>query len=139
MAATVAAWMDYAFARGTVVADDAASAAALVRAGDYIKYRYVANLLPAYSADASPVAEIAEAATYIAAGYELAKPGFFSKTFTAAEQKVLTEVKGIKWTVTGDAAGTYAAMPQSTMIDAMFKPYVSNRDAVGFAFASIGL
>jgi hypothetical protein len=102
-------------------ATDALRTAALVRASDYIKYRYVVNLACDYGDDLPEV----EQATYVAALLELAMPGFFSKTYTEAEQKVLTEVKGIKWTVTGKTGGAFSAVPTSTLIEAMLGPYLA--------------
>lgn len=102
-------------------ATDALRTAALVRASDYIRFRYVVNLAPTYD----ETLPIVEQATYVAAGLELATPGFFSRTYTEAEQKVLTEVKGIKWTVTGKSGGTFSASPTSTIIEAMFAPYLA--------------
>ena len=132
---TIAAWRAYATARGNTApaaAKDELATAALNRASDYIRFRYVANLLAGYdpltfTPPGYDLPLVVEAA-YIAASFELATPGFFSKTYTASEQKVLTEVKGIKWSVTGDSSKTYAAMPSSTLIDAMFEPYVIDRD-----------
>lgn len=144
MYGTIADWRSYATARGDSApasAADADATAALVRASDYIRIRYVANLLPAYDTTLQPTGydyPLVEEATYIAAGLELATPGLFSKTFTEAERKVLTEVKGIKWSVVGDGSKTYSAFPTSTLIDAMFLPYISDRDAMGFFFKSIG-
>lgn len=120
MTATVAAWITYASARGDTVTDDAASAAALVRAQDYIAHHYVNRFGSTVVVDNG----ILDAATYEAAKLELATPGFWSKTFTPDQQKVLTEVKGIKWTVRGDASGTDAATPVSTKIEGMLRPYM---------------
>ena len=136
MYGTLEGWRAYALARGDSAPTDATDAdanAALTRASDYIQYRYVANLCPPYD-DTLPVVVDA---TYVAASIELATPGFFSKTYTPSEHKVLTEVKGIKWQVTGDK-GTWAAYPTSTIIDAMFKPYVCDLDAAGIGLWSIG-
>lgn len=144
MYGTIAGWRSYATARGDnapTAASDAPATAALVRGSDMIRLRYVANLLPGYGIDFTPTGfdmPLVEEAAYIAASLELATPGFFSKTYTAAEQKVLTEVKGIKWTVTGDSSRTYASMPVSTLIEAMFEPYILDRDAAGFMLQSIG-
>lgn len=130
-------WRAYAAARGdtapTLAADDVALAA-LVRGSDHVQYRYVANLAPGYD----ETLDVVEPATYVAASLELATPGFFSKTYTPGEQKVLTEVKGIKWEVVGDASKSYAATPTSTLIEAMFAPYVIDRDAMGFMLRSVG-
>lgn len=144
MYGTIDDWRSYATARGdnapTAASDDDATAA-LTRASDMIRLRYVPNLLTGYGVDFTPDGSdlpLTEEAAYIAASLELATPGFFSKTFTASEQKVLTEVKGIKWTVVGKADGIYAAMPVSTLIEALFEPYVIDRNADGFMFKSIG-
>lgn len=144
MFGTIAGWRSYALARGnnapTAASDDDATAA-LTRASDMIRLRYVPNLLAGYGVDLVPPGSdmpLGEEAAYIAASIELATPGFFSKTFTASEQKVLTGVDTIKWTVVGDAKGVYAAMPRSTLIDALFWPYVVDVDANGFFFRSIG-
>lgn len=115
--------------------------AALVRGSDMIRLRYVANLLPCHGIHFTPPGPdlpLVEEAAYIAASLELATPGFFSKTYTAAEQKVLTEVKGFKWTVVGDASSTYSGMPVSTLIDALFWPYIVDADTSGFMLRSVG-
>lgn len=130
-------WRAYALARGNTAPTDATddvAEAALVRASDHIQYRYVANLLPGYDDTLSVV----EPATYEAANLELATPGFFSKTYTPDQQKVLTGVGNIKWTVIGDGSSTYGAAPTSTLINAMFEPYVFDRDKPSFMLQSIG-
>ena len=144
MYGTIDDWRSYATARGdnapTAASGDDATAA-LTRASDMIRLRYVPNLLTGYGVDFTPDGSdlpLTEEAAYIAASLELATPGFFSKTFTASEQKALVQVDKIRWQVTGDASGTYAAMPVSTLIDALFEPYVLDRDANGFYFRSVG-
>lgn len=117
---TIAAWRAYALARGNsapTAAEEADVSAALQRASDYIRTRYVLTL--GLSDDAENVIE----ATHIAADYELKKPGFWSATFTPAQAKVLTEVKGIRWTVQGNATmdkGYNSQIPVSPAIDALF-------------------
>ena len=145
MFGTIEDWRSYATARGDSAptdASDALATAALVRGSDMIRLRYLPNLIAGgYAADFTPDGSdlpLTEESAYIAASLELATPGFFSKTWTASEQKVLTGVDSIKWTVVGDAKGTYAAMPVSTLIDALFEPYVIDRNADGFMFKSIG-
>ena len=144
MFGTIAGWRAYATARGDnapTAANDALATAALVRGSDMIRLRYVPNLLGGYGVDFTPDGSdlpLVEEAAYIAASLELATPGLFSRTYTSAEQKVLTAVDTIKWTVVGNASGTYAAMPVSTLIEAMFEPYIIDRDADGFMFRSIG-
>jgi hypothetical protein len=134
---SLAEWRAYALARGDSApteATDTVAEAALLRASDHIRYRYVANLAPGYD----DTLAVVEPATYVAAALELATPGFFSKTFTPGEQKVLTEVKGIKWTVVGEASKSNAATPTSTLIEAMFAPYLVDQDVPGFMLRSIG-
>lgn len=120
MAATVTGWIAYALARGDTIGDDALSAAALVRAQDYIDHHYANRFGGAVVVDQT----ILDAAVYEAAGQELAQPGFWTKTYSPDQQKVLTEVSGIKWTVRGDASGSDAATPVSTKIEAMLRPYM---------------
>lgn len=144
MYGTLAEWRAWATARGNSAPTDATDAdatAALVRASDYVRLRYVANLLPGYDVSLQPAGfdyPLVDEATYIAAVLELTTAGFFSKTYTASEQKVLTGVGSIRWTVTGDADKTYGAMPVSTLIEAMFEPYVFDRDDLHFFFRSVG-
>lgn len=120
MTATVTGWIAYAAERGDTVADDADSAAALVRASDYITYHYVTRFGSAVTVDQ----DVVDKATYEAANLELATPGFWTKTFTPDQQKVLTQVGDIKWQVRGDASGSQAATPVSTKIEAMLRPYL---------------
>lgn len=116
---TITAWRAYALARGNSApteATDANAQASLQRASDYIRTRYV---LP-FDKDATSDAVIE--ATHIAAGYDLASPGFWQKTFTPAEAKVLTKVDGIQWTAQGNASlekGYQAQLPVSPAIDAL--------------------
>ena len=134
----------YALARGDSAPTDASdllATAALVRASDMIRLRYVPNLLAGYGVDFIPagsVLPLVEEAAYIGASFELTTPGFFSRTYTEAEQKVLTGVGQIKWTVTGSTSGVYSSMPSSSLIDAMFWTYPVDVDASQFFFKSIG-
>ncbi|NDV52114.1 hypothetical protein [Salipiger sp. PrR003] len=132
MTATVEGWIDYAAARGDTVADDADSAAALVRGSDYVARFYLNRLT------SSAPEQVVDEATYEAAKLELANPGFFSKTYTADQQKVLTKVGSIQWTVRGDASGAEAATPISTTIEAMFYPYMLERGKTPAFLMSIG-
>ena len=123
MSATISDWVTCAGERGSTVPDSTASAQALVRAEDYINYSYVARFIYPFDATSPNV----EDAIYEAANLELKTVGFFTKTFTPSEQKTLTEVKGIKWTVTGGKSNERAALlatPRSTLIDAMLAPYM---------------
>jgi len=119
MYGTVADWIAYAALRGLVVIDDAASAAALVRASDYIRTRYVIRFSDEYDGTTPAVIE----ANYIAAAYELETPGFWAKTFTGSQVKVLTGVGDIRWTpVDTGMNGVDAMQPTSPAIDAMLVP-----------------
>jgi len=115
MVATVAGLIAYSAERGTVIADNPATAQALMRATDYIQFNYLE--FGNCTVDSPNV----EAATYEAAIIEVSTPFFWSKTFTPADQKVLTGVKGITWTVTGDASRAGSSTPRSTKIDAMLR------------------
>ena len=120
MAAIATDWITYAAARGLVIVDEPATAQALVRGQDYITYHYVNRFGSYVEADEA----ILDAAVYEAAALELTTPGFWSKTYTADQQKVLTKVGEIEWTVRGDASGAEAATPVSTKIEAMLRPYM---------------
>lgn len=136
MYGTIADWRTYATARGNSApenADDTIATAALTRASDYILYNYVQHFLSGYD----DTLQVVEYAAYEAANLELATAGFFSTTFTPDQQKVLTEVKGIKWTPVGSADGADGARPVSTVVDAMLEPFTADKHA-GLGFASIG-
>lgn len=144
MYGTLEGFRAYALARGDSAPTDATdglATAALVRASDMIRLRYVPNLLAGYDVDFIPTGSdlpLVDEAAYIGASFELATPGFFSKTFTEAEQKVLTGVGPIKWTVTGSTSGVYSSMPSSSLIDGLFWPYTVDVDSNQFFFKSIG-
>lgn len=130
MAATVAGWITYAGLRGLAVADTFLSEQALVRAQDYVMFHYVAKFLPGFDETSPNVDE----AIYEAAALELATPGFWTSTFTPAQQKVLTGVGNIRWAVTGstDSADAWAnAAPTSTKIAAMLAPYMPGKYQIG--------
>lgn len=133
MIGTIADWRAYATERGDnspTAASDSLATAALVRASDYITYTYVARFLPGYD---ETVPEV-EFAAYEAATLELATPGFWSKTYTPSQQKVMTGFAAIKWTpVEGaDSADAYVnATPTSTKIAAMLAKYLPGKFMVG--------
>ena len=115
MIGNVTALISYAGARGTVIAENAATLQALVRASDYIQFTYLDG--STCTADSANVVE----ATYEAAIAEVAAPGIWTKTFTPADQKVLVGVGDIKWQVTGDASKGGASVPRSTKIETMLR------------------
>ena len=128
MIGTLADFRTYATARGDTApasANDADANAALTRGSDYILYSYVSRFLAGYDETSANVEE----AAYEAAMIELGTPNFFSKTYTPAEQKVLTEVKGIKWTVVGEQRGVEGSTPTSTKIEAMLRDYLDRLPA----------
>jgi hypothetical protein len=134
MLGTIAGWRTYASERGstapTYAADDLATAA-LVRASDHILYSYVASFLPGYD-ETLPIVTLA---AYEAALLELATPGFFSATYTPSQQKVLTEVKGIRWTMKDASTDVDRdeAVPVSTKVEAMLRPYLARKFRIGLS------
>lgn len=127
MIGTIANWRIYATARGNSAPADAADAdatAALVRASDYITFHYINRFVSGYDATSDDVEE----ATYEAANLELVTSGFFTKTVTEGQQKVLTGADSIRWTpIKSDATNLRTGLlyaPTSTKIDAMLAPYM---------------
>ncbi|NHK29187.1 hypothetical protein FF098_014800 [Parvularcula flava] len=137
---TIADWRTWATARGDSApadADDADATAALQRATDYIRYYYVSRFVSPYTEASDNVEE----ATYVAAGVELATPGFFSKTYTEGERKVLTGVDSIRWTVVerGSTARTGTLMmPTHSLIEAMLGNYLPNDNVTAPYIKRIG-
>lgn len=134
MYGTLADWRAYATARGNsdpADATDATATAALTRASDYIQWNYVEHFLPGYDDTLAAV----EIATYEAASIELATPGFFSRTYTPDQQKVLTQVEGIRWTIPQNMPDALverdSAVPVSTLIDSMLRKYMPGKYRIG--------
>lgn len=124
MIGTLTGFRAYALERGDSAptgATDADALAALVRASDYIQFSYVRRFGPGHNEGSEGV----EQATYVAAALELGTPGFFSKTYTPGERKVLTEVKGVKWQVLDQGATDGMAAPVSSKIEAMLGQYLN--------------
>ena len=143
MYGTLTGFREYHAQRGNSAPTDApddVATAALVRGSDYIRMRYVPMLIGGYDPSFVPPGSslpLVEEGAYIAAGIELTSPGFFSKTFTPSQQKVLTGVGNIRWTVV-NKDGVYASVPTSTLLEAMFYPYVRDPDTPGMFLASVG-
>jgi len=78
----------------------------------------------------------------ILARSEAASPGSLSPSVTLAGQKVLTEVKGIRWTLTGDASTVEQSRPVVTMAMDLLRDYLAYDTArdipVGLGFRSVG-
>lgn len=145
MYGSIEGWRAYATARGNSApsgAVDVDATAALTRASDYVRLRYAANLLSGYDAETFAPAghslPLTEEAAYIAASLELETPDFFTTTFTPDQRKVLTGASKIKWTPIGEGSQKYGAMPVSTQIDALFEPYIIDRNASEFMFSVVG-
>lgn len=145
MYGTIAGFRAYALARGNSAptsAADADATAALVRASDYVRSRYIANLFSPNAADTIPnggTLSFGEEGAYIAAAFELTTAGFFSKTFTPAQQKVLTKAGGVSWSVVGAGADSiYGSSPTSTLLDNYFRPFIFDRNKKSFNMMSIG-
>jgi hypothetical protein len=118
----------YAAARGNqapIAATDVDATAALMRASDYIRTRYVIRFVTADDT----IPEVAEA-TYIAAQRELATPGFWSRTYTPGEAKTLVQVDAIHWQPNDRVgAGVYGAdlvVPVDGMIEALLARYTGS-------------
>jgi len=116
----LAGWRAYAAARGDTApttTNDTTAGQALTRGADYIRWTYVERFSVGCTLDDATIAE----AEYIAASAELAEPGFWTKTYTPSQQKVLTKVGDIAWTpVDGKVVDEVDRMrPVSTMIEAI--------------------
>ena len=121
---TLSAWRAYSTARGDnapTATSDALASAALLRGTDYIQFTYVPRFAAGYDSTAANV----EFATYESAARELATPGFWSKTFTASEAKVLVGVGDLRWQVTGSTKDARSMAPTSTRIEALLWPYLA--------------
>ncbi|MEM6499476.1 MAG: hypothetical protein AAF709_22475 [Pseudomonadota bacterium] len=121
MYGTLEGWRAYALERGDsspTDADDSDANAALQRASDYIRTRYV--LRHGLNTDSEEVQE----ATYIAGSLELETPGFWSKTFKPAQMKTLTKADVVSWTpIQQDGyQGADLMQPVSPIIEALLAP-----------------
>jgi hypothetical protein len=63
-------------------------------------------------------------ASYFAAYAEAVAPGSLSTTYTPGTAKVLTEVKGIKWEVVGDASEAGAMIPVISAVEGLLAPFL---------------
>ncbi len=116
---TLADWRTYANLRGnttpTITSDPTASAA-LERASDYIRTRFVRP----YSMDGTDP-DVVEA-TYIIAAYELDTPNLFNQTFGLDDRVVLTKVEGIQWTPLPGSGGSETLLPMVPAVEALLRP-----------------
>lgn len=125
MFGTLADFRTYAAARGDnapTAATDPVATAALVRASDYIRTRYVLRLgLSEPEADANVIE-----ATYIAARREIATPGFWTTTYTPTAVKTLVQVDSIRWQPADTKSGLSGrdlVLPIDPAIDALLMPW----------------
>lgn len=143
---TLEGWRAWATERGNsapAAASDADANAALARASDYIRLRYISALRPECSDDMLVPGydglTLGELGTYIAATFEMTAPGFFSATYTPSQQKALTRVGDIGWTVVGNGAdGTFGSFPTSNMLEALFRKCAVDPDANMTSIWAIG-
>jgi hypothetical protein len=63
-------------------------------------------------------------ASYHAAYAEAVTPGSLSVSYTPGTAKVLTEVKGIKWTVVGDASAEGSMVVRLSAVEGLLAPFL---------------
>jgi hypothetical protein len=126
MYGTLSAFRAYALERGDnapTAASDADATAALVRASDYIRTRYVIRM----GVPSAEQEDLIEEAAYIAGRREVATPGFWAATFSPTQAKTLVEVKGIRWQPIGakefGLSGRDMVTPIDPAIDALLLPF----------------
>jgi hypothetical protein len=78
--------------------------------------------------DSTAVPARVVSASYEATLLELQTPGFFSKTFTEADKKVLVKVQSISWVHTGNSKGDRSSSPVSTVIENILAPILTPND-----------
>lgn len=117
----------YAAERGNAAptaATEPDATAALVRASDYIRTRYVIRFMDGYD-DTLP--EVEEA-TYIAAQRELTAPGFWAKTYTPGQTKTMVQFATIRWETDERGGkgliGADLVVPVDAMIEALLGRYL---------------
>ena len=91
-------------------------AEAILRAQRYIAARYNGR----WTDELTPVPAPVTYAIIEAALIEARTPGFFARTYTPSEAKVLVEVRGVKWERVGGSDMT----PTSTIVDSLLAPYL---------------
>jgi len=133
MYGSLSGWQAYVEARDIAnqSISDPGSIPVLVRASDYIKYHYVVNFMPQYD-DTVPEVELA---TYEAACIENTKPGFFERTYSPGEAKMLVAVDSIRWEkVTAsrqEDLDNNVMVPISTKIDMYLRRYMRLKGSCG--------
>lgn len=99
-------------------ATDLPDAQAIVRGQRYVAARWNGKWI----AGMDPLPDAVKHAIIEAAAIEARTPGFFARTYTPDQAKVLTEAKGFKWTLLGNGDMT----PVSTTIDGLLSAYVQS-------------
>lgn len=101
--------------------------------------QWLDGVWPLFGGDIPDQVKLAQS---IMARSELTTPGSLSPSVTLAGQKVLTEVKGIRWTVLGDVNTVEQSRPVVTMAMDLLRPWLAidpSRDApIGLGFRSVG-
>lgn len=122
MIGTVSGLRQYATSRGFTAPGlfvDELAGYALQRATDYVEAEYLSRFATGFN-EASPGVE---SAVYEAAMIDVETPGFWQKSWTPGERKVLVEVPGAaKWQIVGSP--TDSGPPRSTRIEALLRRYV---------------
>lgn len=119
---------------------DAMKESALRRAWVYMSaLDWLPGLWPTFG---GTIPEPVKVAQSVLARAEFKKAGALSPEVTLAGQKVLTEVKGIRWTVVGDANTVEQSRPVVTMAMDLLRPYLTIDPArdkpLSLGFRSIG-
>lgn len=126
---------------GATIPDDGANLeAALRRAFAFMAaLPWVAGAWPVFGGAIPAQVRIAQS---VLARAEAKKPGVLSPSVTLAGGKVLTEVKGVRWQVLGDAATVEESRPVVTMAMDLLKPWLAVNPAqdkyVPFGLRSFG-
>lgn len=76
------------------------------------------------SIDDAVIPEAVVQASFFAAYAEAVSLGSLSATYTPGTAKVLTEVKGIKWEVVGDASKPGAMVPVISAVEGLLAPFL---------------
>jgi hypothetical protein len=91
---------------------------AIMRGQRYIAAKYNGRWLNGIDPVPAPI----KYAVIEAALVEAKTPGFFTKTYTSSDAKVLVAVEGIRW----ERVGGSDMAPASTIVDGLLAPYIGS-------------